>query len=572
MRTKLIKYFLLNFIIVSFIISLLFYIVSNYENEETVKLGLKRNNEMLISILNNENLKTDNTSLHKSLAKLEIRITLIDKYGKVNFDSLTDEKEMNNHNDRKEVYDARTNGFGFSIRFSDTLNKNMMYYATEFNSGEIIRSSIQLDRITGLNNIYIKYYIGIFFLAIAFSSFLSYRASKAFLIPIKKLEYTTSLISNGNFDQRVKIYSKDEIGQLGKTFNSMADIIQATLNDAIDKQNRLQAILSSMDNGVIAIDRENRVIMINPYSEKIFGIEKKIIGEKLIDSIRDVDFENIFEDSKGIVKEIKILWPKERELRIKTAEIINNNEIIGKVAVVNDVTDLKKLENLRSQFVANVSHELKTPLTSIKGFAETLKFVNDEEKKVKFLDIINEEADRLTSLINDILILSDIEQNKRFAMDKIDVKKVIKDVFNLVKPLADKKEVLIDVECEDMPKLTGDRDKFKQMLINLCDNAIKYSEKGDKVKILGKVIDNNIRIKIEDTGIGIEEKNVSRLFERFYRVDTARSRAKGGTGLGLAIVKHIVMNFNGTIEVQSKLNVGSKFIIRIPISHIQKNN
>jgi len=232
--------------------------------------------------------------------------------------------------------------------------------------------------------------------------------------------------------------------------------------------------------------------------------------------------------------------------------------------VVHDITEVKRLENMRTEFVANVSHELKTPLTSIKGFAETLKYVDDIETRDKFLNIINDEAERLTRLISDILLLSDIEQQRESKKEKVNVNKAIGDVYNLIKNTADKKNIILSIEGEDVPDLIGDGDRFKQMLINLVDNGVKYCESGDKVVISRRNEKRYCVISVEDTGNGIPQEYIPRLFERFYRVDKARSRAKGGTGLGLAIVKHIVLSFKGNIAVESKVGVGTKFIIKIP--------
>ena len=282
-------------------------------------------------------------------------------------------------------------------------------------------------------------------MSIWFSLKLSYIIVK----PITDLIFITSRISKGEFRRRARILSDGEIGQLAKNFNEMADKLEFTLNEVTDKQNRLEAILQSMDSGVIAVDRKNKVIMINPYAKKMFGITKDIIGQNLLDNIRDFELENIFHQSDDDYKEIKIVWPQERELRIKTADIINRSEHIGTVAVVQDITEVKKLEKMRTQFVANVSHELKTPLTSIKGFAETLKYVDDAETKEKFLNIINEEAERLTRLITDILTLSHIEQQKEVKNEKIDVNKIVEDVYNLMKNIADVKGIQLSIQAAE---------------------------------------------------------------------------------------------------------------------------
>jgi two-component system phosphate regulon sensor histidine kinase PhoR len=299
----------------------------------------------------------------------------------------------------------------------------------------------------------------------------------------------------------------------------------------------------------------------------MFRINRDIIGENLMDSIRDFELEDIFKYDDTDYREIKMLWPKERNLRVKTANIINgDHNRIGTVAVVQDITDIKKLENMRSQFVANVSHELKTPLTSIRGFSETLRYVKDDKNKNKFLNIIDDEANRLTRLIDDILTLSNIENNKEVVKDRIDINSVIRDVCYLMSSSAKKKDIHIETNISEVPDIYGDKDRFKQMIINLIDNAIKYSDNGGRVKIGTKFDANKSIIWVEDNGVGISEEHKQRLFERFYRVDKARSRSQGGTGLGLAIVKHIVISFNGKIKVESKIGVGSKFIVQIPVS------
>ncbi|MHC1683273.1 MAG: ATP-binding protein [Clostridiaceae bacterium] len=572
MKNKLIMYFIFSLSVIAFIITLLFYIVSNYENEENSKRELNRNNYLVNSFIKDESDDNLNLEILKKFVNTEIRVTIIDKNGEVLFDSMKDKDSLDNHNDRVEVKMAREKGEGYVVRLSDTIHKDMLYYATSFDDGRIIRSSYLIDRINVINYSYTKYFVGIMFFAILLAIVSSLYIANSFVIPVKDLQQTTALMAQGDFERRAKIYYDDEVGKLAVAFNYMADKLQYTINDSKDKQNRLQAILKSMDSGVIAVDRFNRVIMINPYAEKIFGVNKDIIGQKFITIIKDVEFENILRESTQKVTEMKLLRPVERDLRIKVAQIINGDEIIGKVAVVQDITDLKKLVNLRKQFVANVSHELKTPLTSIKGFTETLRYVEDEKTKNKFLKIINEEADRLTFLINDILTLSDIESGRRFNLESFDVKAVVEDVIALLEQLSNKKNIKLDYSCEDNIILYGDRNKFKQMLINLGDNAIKYSEENDLVFLHLYKEDEILVVNVCDTGIGIDEDHIPRLFERFYRVDKARSRAKGGTGLGLAIVKHIVLGFNGTIDVESKIDEGSTFTVKIPLKTKQEKN
>lgn len=564
MKKKLVIYLLSTVIFIFVVVTVLFVSIFNYEYEENLKDKLQINNNMIISLLQSNNLRNHEKFFVENLSKSEIRVTYIDKKGKVIYDSNANGEAMDNHNNRQEVIEARKSGSGFSVRYSKTTEKTMMYFATTFDDGFIIRSSMPLKIVNGLGSKYFKFYIIAIIFSAAMSIWFSLKLSYIIVKPITDLDFITSRISKGEFHRRAKILSDGEIGQLAKNFNEMADKLEFTLYEVTDKQNRLEAILQSMDSGVIAVDRKNKVIMINPYAKKIFGITKDIIGQNLLDNIRDFELENIFHQSDDDYKEIKIVWPKERELRIKTADIINRSEHIGTVAVVQDITEVKKLEKMRTQFVANVSHELKTPLTSIKGFAETLKYVDDAETKEKFLNIINEEAERLTRLITDILTLSHIEQQKEIKKEEINVNKIVEDVYNLMKNTADAKGIQLSIQEQNIKTLIGDADRFKQMLINLVDNAINYSESGDSVCIGMESKTDRCVLWVVDTGVGIAKEQIPRLFERFYRVDKARSRAKGGTGLGLAIVKHIVLNFNGKIYVESELGNGSKFIVEIP--------
>lgn len=564
MKKKLVIYLLSTVIFIFVVVTVLFVSIFNYEYQQNIKGKLQTNNNMIISLLQSNNLRDQQKFFTENLVSSELRVTYIDMQGKVTYDSTVNGETLDNHNDRQEIIEARKTGTGFAVRYSKSTEKNMMYFATTFGDGFIIRSSMPLKIINGLGSKYFKFYIVAIIFSAILSIWFSLKLSYIIVKPITDLDFITSRISKGEFHRRVKILSDGEIGKLAKNFNEMADKLEFTLNEVTDKQNRLEAILQSMDSGVIAVDRSNKVIMINPYAKKIFGITKDIIGQNLLDNIRDFELENVFHQSDDDYKEIKIVWPKVRELRIKTADIINRSEHIGTVAVVQDITEVKKLETMRTQFVANVSHELKTPLTSIKGFAETLKYVDDTDTKEKFLNIINEEAERLTRLITDILTLSQIEQQKEVKKEKIYVNKIVEDVYNLMKNTADVKGIQLSIQEESIKILIGDADRFKQMLINLVANAINYSESGDSVCIGMESKTDRCLLWVEDTGVGIAKEQIPRLFERFYRVDKARSRAKGGTGLGLAIVKHIVLNFNGKIFVESELGIGSKFIVEIP--------
>jgi two-component system phosphate regulon sensor histidine kinase PhoR len=539
-------------------------LVSNYENTQNVKQNLKTNNDLVVNILENQEDGNLQKFFSENIRSSELRETLIDKEGNVLSDSQVDEETMDNHNARLEIIDARAYGTGYSIRYSNSTKMDMMYFATSFGDGYIVRSAVPMESVSLMEWSYMRIYIIVMIVSLLITFLFSSRLAKAIVKPIKDLEDTTHRISQGELRERVKVHSNDEIGDLAVTFNYMADKLENSFNDTTHKQIELEAVLISMDSGVIAVDKDFRVMLINPYAKKIFGIDRDIIGDKLLNTIRDFELEDIIKN-KEYQRELTIFWPSKRDLKIKTADIVIGKENMGTVAVIHDITDIKRLENMRSQFVTNVTHELKTPLTSIKGFAETLKYVEDKETREKFLNIINDEAERLSRLISDILTLSQIEQIRDSKDELIDVASIISQVVMLVKNSAEVKDIKISTAGMGIVGLHGDADLLKQMIINLVDNAVKYSGEGSEVVISTHMENSRAVISVSDNGAGIPKEHMDRLFERFYRVDAARSREQGGTGLGLAIVKHIALSFKGTVEVDSEIGHGSKFTVMLPL-------
>ena len=490
-----------------------------------------------------------------------VRFTVVNKDGEVIFDNET--SDLENHKDRQEIIDAFNNGTGSSVRFSKTLSINMVYYATKINDDMVIRSSVPISNIKVFTSGMLKYYvaivIGVFLLSLA----LAVKLVKIIVYPIKELEKVTAKIANGNLNKRALIGNYDEIGLLAQTFNNMADQLETKINDSLDKQNKLEAILESMESGVIAVDNNEKIILSNPYSKKLFDLQGDVIGKRISSCIIDYDLINFIREVPDMgSREIRLLHPVEREIRVKKAPIISGSKSqIGIVIALQDITDIKRLENMRSEFVANVSHELKTPLTSIKGFSETLRYVDDSETKNKFLNIIDKEAERLTNLINDILVLSDIENLHKLDNSNFNPREVIENIIDIVRKQADKKQIKIEFINEFDSEIIGSKDKFHQLALNLIENAIKYSNENGNVKILITSNNGYFIFKVIDNGIGIPKNDIPRIFERFYRVD--KSRSTKGTGLGLAIVKHIVKLFNGDITVDSEVGVGSTFTVRI---------
>lgn len=404
-----------------------------------------------------------------------------------------------------------------------------------------------------------------------------YRFIGRLMEPIDQIIDATKKIANGNFDRRVKVQANDEIGELASNFNHMAEHLENTINQLSDSNTKFKALLTSMINPIIAIDNNGHIILFNESAEELFELNTdEVLGKHILEVIKnnslDEQLSQVFNYGAKNLSEIKINHPERKILKIYMNPIqLERDPIrtIGTVALIEDITEIRRLEEMRSDFVTNVSHELKTPLTSISGFIETLKSgaILDEKTTMGFLDIIDIETERLKRLINDILTLSEIENiHSNSIKNKIYPNETAMEVVDVILPLAKAKEIELCIEMDPhLPTILGNSDWYKQMLLNLLDNAVKYTPQGGKVQLIAYKRYNKLIITVKDTGLGIPKKDLNRLFERFYRVDKARSRKVGGTGLGLAIVKHIVLSLSGKIEVSSEEGRGTEFTVTIPI-------
>ena len=384
------------------------------------------------------------------------------------------------------------------------------------------------------------------------------------LEPLHEFTRTTAQLAAGDLSSKVKLNKHSEFEGLVENFNLLMDQMDTMRIDSLGSQSQLESILGSMNSGVIAVDNNNKIIIFNPFARKLFGIFTETMGKDISEVIKDDDLLKMMIVADQF-QELVLKRNSNTVVRYKTTELLTDRSLKrGKVTVIQDVTDLKTLEQMRSQFVANVSHELRTPLTSIKGFSETLRDVEDPTTKNKFLDIIEAEADRLNRLIEDILTLSSIENQEVQIADIIDLTNATKNSMGLLEVQAKAKNIELSLIVKGEPEIIGDADMYQQMILNLVENAIKYTRANGRVKVRLEEWFDSIILKVEDTGIGIPTEHLPRLFERFYRVDKARHRAEGGTGLGLAIVKHIVIAFGGTIQVESEPGKGSIFTITLP--------
>ena len=393
--------------------------------------------------------------------------------------------------------------------------------------------------------------------------------------PLKEVASIAQSVAGENFEQYMPDFPQNEIGDLASSINCMAKRLKRVTGNLNSERGRLRAILNGMTDGVIIMDSWGRVIALNPVVEKLFRITNAASkGKNIIRVIRDYELEKLLHQSletgKSIKKQIQILTPDRRVFRVYVTPI-NTGEDSGEVvAILRNVTDKKMLEEMRSEFVANVSHELRTPLTSIRGFAETLLdgACEDPVTTRDFLLIINKEAERLSRLIDELLNLSRIEDEK-FVLnyEAFDISDLIKRTAAIVQTQAAEKNLTINLALPgDLSAVYGDPDMIGQVLLNLIDNAINYTQPGGTIQVRAGVEQGALKVDVQDNGIGIMPENLSRLFERFYRVDKARSREMGGTGLGLSIVKHIVEAHKGRVQVESKVGNGSTFSFQLPLA------
>ena len=381
--------------------------------------------------------------------------------------------------------------------------------------------------------------------------------------------------AEGNFDARIEDYtgSNTEIESYNETIARIQDRVFKQRN----RNNAVSTVMSQMQNGIIAVDADLRVIFVTSVAKKLLGIVGNAEGLLINEASKDVRLDELFKEAMrqdGVytneVAARTAVGRGHRPLRLYVSCMRQDGRIVGALAIVEDITELRRLEQVRTDFAANVSHELKTPLTSIQGFVETLDAgaIDNPEMAHKFLRIIMMETERLTRLINDILSISKLESGDTdVTTERIRLDKKAHDVCEMLSIHASEKQVTINNRLNDEPVyIIGNPDRVEQLLINLTENAIKYNKPGGSVTVQVFANENEANVTISDTGIGIAEEHLPRLFERFYRVDKGRSRQMGGTGLGLAIVKHIVRSMNGEIEVQSKLGEGTEFLITLPLA------
>ena len=507
------------------------------------------------------------------------RITVILPNGLVIGDSRDTPRLMDNHANRPEIATALNGKIGMSRRYSNTLMQKMMYVAIPLKNDQapygVIRVSLPTTSIDReLRSIQTKIALGGLLIAVL-AAWISLLISRRISRPLEEMKKGADRFAAGNLTHRLTAPGSEELASLAEALNQMAGRLDRRIKTVISQRNELETVLASMLEGVIAVDNEERIININAAAAAFFdGKPEKCPGRNLQEVIRNSALQQFVRESisSKVPEEddINLYQNGEKTLHLQSAPLMDaNKDHIGTLVVFNDVTQLRRLENMRRDFVANVSHEIKTPLTAIKGFVETLHRgnVDNPEEARRFLIIIQKHADRLSSIVEDLLSLSRIEQEdeeKNIKLKEGYVGDVFRSVMQICRSKAEEKNITIRPVCDEQISAKFDTTLLEQALVNLLDNAIKYSEPKSTIFLKAQQNHSDLRISVEDQGIGIAKKHLPRLFERFYRVDKSRSRNLGGTGLGLAIVKHIAQAHGGNVTVESELGVGSVFTIHLP--------
>lgn len=586
MRQRIVALYIVLAVLATSLVAYVTYRYSSIEYIKEIEAGLKHEAILIEHMIKINNSVDVNDSFLHALSESLIyqdnesnqlieprRITIINTAGKVIADSKADSKLMENHSDRNEFTNAIKNGLGIEIRKSETTNSDFIYVAY-FSSylDFVIRVSGPVQQINDIRNTILIYSVISVLGAIFISALIALSLSRYVVKPIARLvkEYSGSIGAKRNSEK------KDEINQLSLTLSSLTENIENTIKELQDRNARVNNIINNMDNGLIAVDRSMSIIMMNPVITKLFGADEGVglAGKPLVQTIRNRQMSELLlkavVENRSIDDEILLYQNGKRILSVHAVPIYNSDNHkrnIGALAYINDITQIRKLEDMRSEFVSNVTHELKTPLTSIQGFVETLKngAISDPAVSEKFLDIIDIEADRLYTLINDILALSEIE-NIKHDNEKVifGMRELAEEVSSMLENSAREKNITFNILIDQDVVIEANRNRIKQLLINLMDNAIKYNIYGGSVLVFTQRIENRIEIHVKDTGIGVPDQHKDRIFERFYRVDKGRSRELGGTGLGLSIVKHIAQLYGGYVRVESQESIGSDFVVTLP--------
>ena len=515
----------------------------------------------------------------KQIAEIsDSRITLIDARGKVFADSEKDVALLENHSNRPEIQEARLKGTGKSVRHSDSLRIDMLYIAVAVKNGQGIQGYIRMARPLHdvqkvIDKVYQYMLLTIFIVAIialGIALFFSYRLYE----PINTMKQFTEKLRRGEPVGSIILGTSDETRTLADNINYLVEELKDKIRIAHEEKSKLMTAFTNMNEGILVINEQGFIEFSSPVLSNMLAIQyENIVGQTLMETFRNIDLQKAFLEFKekrvNVSREIIFENLEKVILSISISAVYGYLDEEKTMIVFHDVTRLKKLERIRMDFVANVTHEIKTPLTAIIGYLETIKSgaINNIEETKKFINIILKQAERLNRLVDDLLIISNIEMKQTVLnFETIALFMAADNVISLINPKAVLKKINVrNTISDEFPPIRADRDKLAQIFVNVLDNAIKYTPEGGEVVVGAEQSESYAVVSITDTGIGVSREDVARLGERFYRVDKSRSRDLGGTGLGLSIVKHLMIAHGGRMEIQSQPGKGTKVSLFFPL-------
>lgn len=501
------------------------------------------------------------------------RVSILDLDGNIVADSYYPSEYFTNVSDYPEFQQALKEGVGTARRISESSNLEEFYVAVRFPKG-IVRLATTSQEITAPLSFLSQAAVVLTGIMGLMAFGIAYYINHNITEPLGEMLDLTRQLQVGEFSRRVLVRSTDEIGQLSRAFNELSQTLEEMFQTVHDRENKLNAILTSMEDAVLAVDTNYKLILANRrMAEMINEDVSSLMGKDLTEAFQSYQLVEVVSDTlstgKAIDTEIRPELSSQQVLAVTSSPLEDEaGKTIGVVIVLRDVTELRLLESMRREFVANVSHELRTPLTSIKGFVETiLNGKTDDEAFVqRYLSIVSGETDRMITLINDLLDLTKIESRRqKLVFEEVNLKEIFDDTITVLASKAEEREVAVENRLDDLIVL-GNPKMLRQVAINLVDNAIKYNKQGGQVWIEAAVNDGIASISVTDTGIGIPSEHLERVFERFYRVDKGRSRQMGGTGLGLSIVKHIIERHKGRIWAESEYEQGTTITFTLQVA------
>lgn len=535
--------------IITMLLSIVFIIGVQYQFYSESQLSSLKNEAYYIS-----NIIDDNSEYLESIKKSEDRITLIDSDGTVLFDNRYDVSLMQNHSDRKEIKEAMENGSGYSVRFSETLSRKTCYYALKLDDGNVLRLSNSRASIFSTVMTLLSPLCAIIIASVIFSYVLASIISKKLLKPINEMDIEKPIIEE----------SYEELSPIIRKINAQNRKIRAQISALTQSQREFEIISDNMSEGLILTDKNGRILTHNKSVEQIFSVTENPDGENILELNRSESFREIFTSLRD-GKRVDTTTETDGKIYEITLNPVFNDDgsLCGSVILIIDITEKENRERLRREFTANVSHELKTPLTSIYGISDMLKSGMVEKEDIKgFASDINKESERLITLVDDIIKLSKLDEGTlQYDNTEVNLGETATEVCRSLSVAAEQKNVTVNMDLGNAV-INAPYNLIFEMIYNLCDNAIKYNKDSGTVTVKTGTADGKPFVTVSDTGIGIPSADISRIYERFYRVDKSHSKKIGGTGLGLSIVKHIASLTGGTISTESKVGAGTTITVQ----------